>query len=448
MTIERPLTKKFCEQCLISGIKSPIQLFQLNDDEALLMCKNEDCTYMPSSNWADLIVKRHISQINRSSSRKTRPWSLPSSSASSNRACSVQSAPHRLQVPVQAHSKSSTPCLVVKPHSTSSLKEPSKVNPQQKEDRADSPTPSLDSSASDEVEQKTFVPIAPFLCRHAHSFASFETKGQESDRYQEDLLGSRDTLPVWNLNRSQSRGLKRRGSSLDSDSLSSCSSSLDSRPESPIENSAKTLCQQTFLNPTKKIVLSAEAVSKLQRGTCKLKLIKDAEGRTTEVKLVPLPPQSNSAQISSTSKKNLELNVLEKHLDANKALDFENDSCLKSNPHGHSADRSSTSAISIQAHIDAINKHLAALSEAVALNGSDLPFPLELSRLIPQVPVSSEDSSKDLPQSVEGNLSTASINTDSNCTGASKDSSGFILPQEDSYDYSELDEFFIDNFTA
>ncbi|RUS91648.1 hypothetical protein EGW08_000621, partial [Elysia chlorotica] len=298
-TIERLSSKKFCEQCLVSGIKSPIQLFQLNDEEALLMCKNENCTYMPCENWETLVVKRNISQINRSSSRKARPLSLCSESSLSSRSISVQSAPQRLPVSVNKYSKSSTPSLIVKPQSSEANKSFSRL----RQRPLSSPTPSIDSSASEEPERSTLVPIAPFLCRHAHSFASFEVKNTEDKQLQDFLPNRRESYTSWNLNRVPTKGLKRRGSSLDSDSLSSCSSSVDSRPTSPFENPVKTGGLQTQVKPTKKVVLSAYAVSKLREGSCKIRLVKNREGHTSHVKLVPLPNRDSSI-ISFTPKDN------------------------------------------------------------------------------------------------------------------------------------------------
>ncbi|GFS03537.1 hypothetical protein ElyMa_002889500 [Elysia marginata] len=457
-TIERRSSKKFCELCLISGIKSPIQLFQLNDEEALLMCKNEDCTYMPSSNWGDLVVRRHISQLSQNSSRKNRPSSSSSASSSLKNAISVHSAPQRLQSSVKSPSKSSTPCLLVKPHSTTTAKS---LTHHSEERVISSPTPSIDSTVSDEPERKTLVPIAPFLCRHAHSFAAFETKSIEGNRHQEESLSRRENFTQWNLNKIGARGLKRRGSSLDSDSLSSCSSSLDSRPVSPVEHSVKPVGWQTSSNQTKKVILSATAVSKLREGSWKLKLVKDSEGRTTQVKFVTLEPQTQGTRSlvpitpESKNQTNHQLNssteLKHQFTSHSQELNLYNQlvtSGASSRPvlESHSAGSKNSSNISVQAHINAINEHLAALCDAANLNG--LALPLELSNLIPQtcnnsaaLLQSSPESSRETPSIVSTD---SEFSTASNCGVLPKDTTESALP----FDDTGLHEFFIDNTPA
>ncbi|KAK3701956.1 hypothetical protein RRG08_017846 [Elysia crispata] len=467
MTIERLTSKKFCEQCLLSGFKSPIQLFQLNDEEALLMCKNESCTFMPAENWKTLIVKRHISQISRSSIRKNRPLSLISESSFSGSKVSVHSAPQRLPVSLNKHTKSSTPCLIVKPHSIQAASNLDKSFIQQLTQRPlSSPTPSIDTSTSEEPERRTLVPIAPFLCRHAHSFASFERKNSDDQANQEFLLNKRENHTLWNLNRLPARGLKRRGSSLDSDSLSSCSSSVDSRPTSPTENTVKSICWQNHLKPKKKVFLSALAVSKLREGSCKLRLIKDSKGQTSHVKLVPLtshrPDDSSLISIISNDKDLKESSQSEGPftlggLELNSVKNIHQ--CLPSSEvsnfaQRHIIDTKKSSTFSIQAHIDAINQHLSSLREAV--DGTDFTLPDELSLLLPYASNNFVVPTNLMQRSSE-KLEEGTPSCVSNVSGLSLDESGeeqqknsgaeSLLFDESSLNCMGLDAYFVDNFT-
>ena len=424
---------------------------------------------MPSSNWETLVVKRPISQISRGSHRNNRSASLTSaSSSSSENNISVHSAPQRLQPSIDRYTKSSTPCLRVEPQKTQEALDSNSKSFKHRFKRRplSSPTPSIDSSVSEEPERKTLVPIAPFLCRHAHSFASFETRNSEDKRQQqEELACRRETPNPWDLDRVQARGLKRRGSSLDSDSISSCSSSLDSRPASPVENFVKAVVWQTHLKPTKKVVLSSEAISKLRQGSCKLKLVRDSEGHTKQVKLVPSQTHTHSDSPSlSIISQDRDLSGESKDFDKNSQGAFTLGD-LELNPVGnrqcppfrgtsthvlenHSAsDINRSSTVSIQAHIDAINQHLAALSKAVD--------PAELSGLFPFASNKVEASTNSLQNSsgtsaenTHSSVSTNSRSFENICEGQQQvNSSTKSVSHEGSFECSELDEYFIDNFT-
>ncbi|GFN87967.1 hypothetical protein PoB_001447300 [Plakobranchus ocellatus] len=457
MTIERSSSKRYCKHCLLSGIRSPLQLFQINDEEALLMCKNVDCAYMPSTNWETLVVKRSIYDTKLGFSKKSRPSSAASASSSSSvPTVSVQSAPHKLHLSKsESQLKSSTPCLRADALSavsgTVSNIKSSRYNSNER--LLSSPSPSIGSSASEEPEKKALVPIAPFLCRHAHSFASFETKQTKVNQreQQEELAVRRRASTPLDLQSVQARGLKRRGSSLDSDSISSCSSSLDSRPASPLENAVKSSVWETQLKPVKKIVLSAEAISRLQKGSLKLKLVKDSQGRTTRVQFVPVQTHHKILHTSQhqdlTDASSIQTNCGPSNSDFDSAFNLGG---LEFNPIFSSAgatssfisDTENSNSVSVQAHIDAINRHLAALSQAVGETNFHTLAEL------------SSEPSKTSTRSLSPAASTVSTSSFVPIRGASfveteqqtSTTEGSCLSQEIAFECSELDEF-INNLT-
>lgn len=59
------MTEKFCGLCQANGLKRQLILFQLNLEEAILLCENKECVYpLGVTDSANLIVSRKASEVN------------------------------------------------------------------------------------------------------------------------------------------------------------------------------------------------------------------------------------------------------------------------------------------------------------------------------------------------------------------------------------------------
>ena len=202
---------------------------------------------MPSSNWESCVVNRSVNEIPTRPSKK-----VSYSSSQSERSRPVSKSRSSLLRNASYAGSINTSTTGYSSGSPWSSRAPSPV----------------DSEYSGEKGHNTLVPIDPFIANgHAHTFASFETNLIENKRLQHrsacnNFLQLRDRKHQQSLVSSKScwSKVKRRGSSIDSDSLSS--SSGDSRPISP--NSSLNSWEQTCpSNPKKvrKIFVSAETLS-------------------------------------------------------------------------------------------------------------------------------------------------------------------------------------------
>ncbi|KAK6960079.1 hypothetical protein BgiMline_035258 [Biomphalaria glabrata] len=161
MTIEKRPNKQPCPQCALQGIKSNLHLFQIDDHEAFLMCKNEDCTFLPSaSSLNSFIVKRDLSKVTVRTKTNS-VFSSSASSLSSFRCFSCTPSEFGLRNLFSSNSTRSSDSenhhwRFAGPLSSKFFQRPS--------------TPS-----SEVGERKSLVPFDPFLTGHAHNFHSFQT---------------------------------------------------------------------------------------------------------------------------------------------------------------------------------------------------------------------------------------------------------------------------------
>ncbi|BFZ20983.1 hypothetical protein BsWGS_24022 [Bradybaena similaris] len=441
-TIDGWPASRFCPRCALDGNIKPIHLFQINDEEALLMCKNEECTFMQSTYWESLIIKRSISQL------PTRRKTLSSLSSSRLSTLTGRNTSTRLQ----NISKSASLSRYSVPFNTSSSASP-----------GISPLPSLtgvtvsssrplaqrlrDSSVPQESslkgpERKALVPIAPFLSGHAHNFASFQTNQlehkllQRNGGFVQQLKGSPSTLasqpkdtrtpllasqskdtrtpllasqakdtrtPLLasqpkdtrtpNVTNKRKTSSKRRACSLDSDSQSSSSSSCSySRPTTPETAPAG--------KKVRSIVVDPETLSKLIDGSLKLEIRKSKDSGADIIfrsvkKVNPTEDYSKHPEVENKTQKVNELVNGDPAESINtvpavSGIQKINSGDLEITPVGSLEDIINsrgplTNAVSyhiensIKSHIDIINSHIQAINNAVGC--SDLYVPLDFSHL-------------------------------------------------------------------
>ncbi|XP_005099745.1 uncharacterized protein LOC101852930 [Aplysia californica] len=420
--------KKTCQKCALQGVHSPLHLFQLNDEEALWMCKNVDCTFMPSSNWESLVVKRSISEIPTPSSR--RKFSSLSSRSSASSVNSVCSAPVlQVKSDLAFQSRSSTPALKHYRQGdrpgTSALSiaaTGSSVSVSSVRKSIDSPVPAASEAVSEVKEHKSIIPVAPFLCGHAHIFSSFETKRIEDrrqGRVQQSFLPrsssrsgvGKQLLPVRSRERGDpvsssqsSRPAKRRGSSLDSDSQSSSSGSSYSRPSSPSGS-----CEVVRGKKVRKIVVTPDTLNKIVSGELKVQIAKAPGAKSSSVVLNPVGGKKQSSRLTpsgdirvSSQGPTSQGDRLEEQArggvaapaTTNGGFDFEVtpvgtlDALLKSQSAQQSLSSLQLPSVGavqdpsqLKAHIEAINSHIQAINAALANSSSPLLIrPAEISR--------------------------------------------------------------------
>ena len=238
---------------------------------------------MPSNNWADCVVKRGISEI---------PTKVQKRSLQFLSSTSVRSSSTIKQL------RSDTPVSEVIGKFSASTNTSSSGSTLSS--RAVSPD-------SDCVDHKTpLVPIGPFLSGgDAHTFASFETKrfcGEQS--LEPESSFGEEELPLrvksrFSTNHYSSN--KRRASSLDSDSLSSCSSrsneslplpspnqnispvNPDFSPWSSQESAPDTIASQDSSESKpkiKKVFVTQEALTKIVESNSKLQISKVKKCKT------------------------------------------------------------------------------------------------------------------------------------------------------------------------
>lgn len=255
---------------------------------------------MPSSNWESLVVKRSISKLSSTISSRKCSSSSESSQLSNRSIKSAQSNAKRASESV-SHSRLS------KAVSSSSSSSQSQYNPpdvmrSQSSLLAQKCLPQ--DSTQGGSERKTLVPIAPFLSGHAHSFSSFETNRLEHKFQKRTVLAHHNTVsnPVPQSNIKERRltalprkntkleahpGLivsrKRRPCSLDSDSVSSGSSSLESPPMTPGSEKIRTGPGSAAGKKVRCLVVPPETLSDILKGSLKVEIRKSSKNGSAVV---------------------------------------------------------------------------------------------------------------------------------------------------------------------
>ncbi|CAG5126053.1 unnamed protein product [Candidula unifasciata] len=395
-TIEGSPVSRFCPKCALEGSVSPIQLFQINDEEALLMCKNAACTFMQSTYWQSLIVKRSVSQLTVTN-RRRKSLSSRSSHVSTPTSANTDTC---LQSILKSSSQSR---YSVNPTSLPGISPVSNLAGVTAGSQP--PFKKLVSESSLEgKERKTLVPIAPFLSGHAHSFASFETNKLEHKLQQRNTL-TQQQGPALSPKPTDIRKLfgadkwrvlsKRRACSLDSDSQSSSSSCYDSRPTTPdTSSSAKKV---------RSIVVPPETLSKLIDGSMKLEIRKTTNSGADiifrSVKKVNSTvdygkqPERNQLQtlnrpVSSASINSVPAVSVQQISGGDLEITPVGSLHDLVSSRGQQSDSASShieainfhlQASSIKSHIEIINSHIQAINKAVGC--SDLYVPIDFSHL-------------------------------------------------------------------
>ncbi|KAH9496714.1 hypothetical protein Btru_009762 [Bulinus truncatus] len=250
MTIEKSSNKKICQNCALQGIRSTVHLFQINDKESLLMCKNADCTFMPSDDLEHFVVKRDLSKLT------VKPKFSSSSSSSSLSSFGCSSAPpsvyNSFRGPKSLSSDSEN-CLQPT-HQTGSLVSPKIfLRP---------------TTPSEICDRKSLVPFAPFLSGHAHNFYSFQTSKIEGfkKRHSADAdegLAKKAKIDSFSFTEDKIK-TSESFTSVDSQKFISCD------PGSPKSNN------------TKLILIPNGSLAKIDNGVLKIRFIQDKRIDTTK----------------------------------------------------------------------------------------------------------------------------------------------------------------------
>jgi len=236
---------KLCPKCALQGTTSLLRLYQLNDGEAISMCKNVKCTFMPSSDWESLVVQRNSDNIPSASLKKSISTTTSLCASTARTSPSLRS---------RSVNDLTTPSL--KNASTASwvskLNSEYTSNSTPSSSRAQSPV----FSESGERGHKSLVPVGPFLQKgQAHSYSSFDTRHIEYYRPPDQFINeSTEFLSLTGENRKnteklaidsyvnqagniskrkQKKGKSKKPNSLGSDSLSSRSEESNLRPLTP-----------------------------------------------------------------------------------------------------------------------------------------------------------------------------------------------------------------------
>ncbi|XP_059148187.1 uncharacterized protein LOC131935681 [Physella acuta] len=466
MTIEKLPSKNYCQKCILQGVESPVQLFQINDDEAFLMCKNVQCTFMPSSNLESLFVKRDISQISAPLKLKRKTSSTTSvSSYSIYGSSQVQ----RLGLSNSSRSlRASTPSCKAFSANNSHLQSSSasKINSFSAHRLLKSPAP-----LAEETERKTLVPLGPFLTGHAHSFSSFQTNQLEDKRRQKIQVPTNlgESTPVLSNTKKPTvvkqhtsgqltfnpvLGNKRKGSSLDSDSTSS-SDSICSTPTTVLKSS---FAENNSGRKVQRIIVPPDTLIKLQKGLLKIQIVHDksngskpcivfktVENQTDSITKPTLSPKKSNKRIVSDSSRvtNSKIERDKQSGDSINGFDIVQVGSLSDILKEGLNKPIELTGKSNKLHIDAINSRLSEIISNLNTGPSVLPE-VEPSSFNKQI--INSISTKELPPTLEHSFRENSDLNDSlnDCLEKFGQSKPFTEPFQGNS--KDLDNYFLDNF--